>query len=117
MRYGSIAAFVAALLASLIIAIGAAQRPESPLPFRAIAVIFAIIGLGYGLRKRSRVCGSLLSVLLLGSIVWRMIETRELGTSSGGLIITFFVVMGTFAAFRWHRLVSDGDATRTRPGK
>jgi hypothetical protein len=102
MHYGSLAAFIAALLGALIVALDVLQKPDAPLPAGIILYIALIVALGFGLRKKSRVCGSLLSALLLVSMVWRMVTTRNLGTSLGGFAITFFIVLGTYAAFRWH---------------
>ena len=46
------------------------QKPTAPLPVSVILYVILIVGFGYGLRKKSRVCGTLLSALLVASIVW-----------------------------------------------
>jgi hypothetical protein len=104
MRYGSLAAFIAAILGSLMVVLGQMQKSDTPLPIGVILNIGVIAALGYGLRKRSRICGVLLSASLIATIVLRVFDTRSLGTSFGGFAITMFVFLGTIAAFRWHKL-------------
>jgi len=50
-RYGSLAAFIAALLSALIVGLGVLQKPAAPLPAGVILSIVLIVALGYGLRK------------------------------------------------------------------
>ena len=104
-KYGSIAAFVAVALGAIVIGIVRVLKPDAPLPVASIVILVVIAALAYGLKRKNRVCGAVLSVLLIGSIVSRMIESRSIATSFGGLAIAFFVVVGTIAAFKWHKLV------------
>ena len=103
-RYGSIAAFIAAFLGALTLIFAINVKTENLFPWGVILNILVIAALGYGLKKKSRICGSLLSISLLATIITSMIQTKNLGTSFGGLVITFFVCLGTFATFRWHKL-------------
>ena len=103
-RYGSIAAFVASFLGALTLVLTISVKPENSVPWGVILNIIVIAALGYGLRKKSRICGSLLSTSLVATIVIGMIQTKSLGKSFGGLVITFFVCLGAFATFRWQKL-------------
>jgi hypothetical membrane protein len=103
-RSGSLASFIGAAIAALgtFVAYSDTHPFSSTVPGLVDALAMAV--LGYGLRKKSRVCGVLLSVFIVAGSLTRMILTRGFGMSFVNIVILAFVIGGTIGAFKWHRL-------------
>lgn len=106
-HYGSLAAFIGAVINAFGFFLAISQQPIRY--SAALSPIFdclAFAGLGYGLRKKSRICGSLLSgLLILGEIIHVILAKSLWVLTQSEIWITGFVVMGTLGTFRWHRLL------------
>jgi hypothetical protein len=115
--------FVAAFIGAAILVLGAFIARSNAHPFLSTLLGLGdasiMAGLGYGLRRKSRVCGVLLVVFIVAGSLGRMIQAGTSSVSFVNLAILAFVIPGTIGTFRWRRVVipSVGSVVMTFSGR
>src|ERR1039458_5384868 len=92
-RYGSLAAFIGAALCALGLVVAFTRPTKYPVLIAQSLDCLMFIGLGYGLKRKSRVCGLILSGALGATMVGRIIVARSFGVlTQPDIWITVFVM-------------------------
>lgn len=107
-RKGVAAAVTAGLLHLGVVLVGILSGPSVYLaPWSdpwSILDAMLILGLAYGLHRRSRVAAVCLILLVLGSRVLYWAETGNLGGMSVTLVFLYFFARAAWGAFQFHRI-------------